>query len=200
VSAIRKLQHVIEKSVFLVSQPHGIMAAVIDCVGSPRIVMTSGICKLKSRWCKSPLASFECGHLEHSRIRAPALPGRSPADIAARRGLRQTRLPSVLHRPGSGGEKIMGTHRCKITPTLSFSNGLFAYEVGEPHDFDWFHNEFVRLQQRYPTDCSRCWDALPNRAFLIRLEIGEMRNSVVKPFVSEIKGFIRFSSLRRLGG
>jgi hypothetical protein len=27
-----------------------------------------------------------------------------------------------------------------------------------------------------------------------------MRNSVVKPFVSEIKGFIRFSSLRRLGG
>jgi hypothetical protein len=36
--------------------------------------------------------------------------------------------------------------------------------------------------------------------FLIRLEIGEMRNSVVKSFVSEIKGFIRFSSLKRPGG
>jgi hypothetical protein len=46
--------------------------------------------------------------------------------------------------------------RRSITPTLSFSDGLFAYEVGKPPDFDWFHNDFVRLQQRYPTDCSRC--------------------------------------------
>ena len=42
--------------------------------------------------------------------------------------------------------------------------------------------------------------AYPNRAFLTRLEIGEMRDSVVKSFVSETKGFIRFSLLRRPGG
>jgi hypothetical protein len=41
---------------------------------------------------------------------------------------------------------------------------------------------------------------MPNRAFLTRLEIGDMRNSVVKSFVSETKDFIRFRLLRRTGG
>ena len=43
--------------------------------------------------------------------------------------------------------------------------------------------------------CSSCQDPRPNRAFLIRLEIGEMRNSVVRSLVSEIKGFhqVQFS-------
>jgi hypothetical protein len=36
-----------------------------------------------------------------------------------------------------------------------FPNGFFAYEVGEPPDFEWFHDDFVRLQQGDPTDCSR---------------------------------------------
>jgi hypothetical protein len=43
-------------------------------------------------------------------------------------------------------------------------------------------------------------EACPNRAFLIRLEIGRMRDSLMKSFVSEIKGFIRFGSLTRPGG
>ncbi len=30
-----------------------------------------------------------------------------------------------------------------------FPNGLFADEVGEPPDFEWFHDDFVRLQQGY---------------------------------------------------
>jgi hypothetical protein len=71
---------------------------------------------------------------------------------------------------------------------------------GKPPDFLWFHDDFVRVRQGYLTDCSRSQDARPMRAFLIRLEIGEMRNSVVKSFVTEIKDFIRFSSIRRPGG
>jgi hypothetical protein len=83
---------------------------------------------------------------------------------------------------------------------VPFPNGLFADEVGKPPDFEWFHDDFVRLQQGCSTGCSRCSGARTNRAFLIRLETGKMRNSVVKSFVREIKGFIRFSSLRQPGG